>query len=71
MNATPDELLTLFDAGAQGRADVDMRETLWAILVDVQESYGLAMKEAGIEIGKRVEIQATVSDYLANHYGDN
>jgi hypothetical protein len=68
---TPEQLLARFDAGAQGRADVDMRETLWAILTDVQNSYGLAMKEAGIEISKRVEIHATVSDYLANHYGDD
>lgn len=71
MDASSDELLALFDAGAQGRADVDMRAVLWDILDDVRRSYRLALREAGVMPPIAHSVDQTVEDYLINHYGDD
>lgn len=71
MVASPDELLNRFDAGAQGRADVDMRGVLWDILNDVRQSYLLALREAGVHSATANTVDKTVYDYLINHYGDD
>lgn len=62
MARTPDEIMTDFHAAVTGTADLDPVALLWEILEDVQDSYKLA--------GASTETQITVSDYLANHYGE-
>lgn len=43
----------------------------WPVFPDIQNSYELAMCEAGIAADVITAITTTVSDYVANHYGDN
>lgn len=71
-----DEILNVLD---QAQAELeqsapgtyDLRSLLWDVLEDVQDSIELALK--GIKIGPVMteEVLLTVSDYLANHYGDD
>ena len=65
------DLREMYDDGAQGRADVDMGELLGAILADVQDSYRLAMQDAGVHPATAHVVDTTVTDYIVNHYGDD
>lgn len=67
---TPDEILTDYDRGCRGEADVDMRGILWEVIADVGSSYELAMQ--GMQLGQDIiaEVNNEVGDYLASHYGD-
>lgn len=67
----PIQLMQDFRDAAQGRSDLDTEAILGCIIEDVQSSYRLAMVEAGIEPGTVKEIEDTVSDYIANHYGED
>lgn len=68
--ATPgEELRQLYDQGCRGLADVDMGDLLWRIFADVQDSYSLALREAGVHCTTAAVVTASVEDYLANHYG--
>lgn len=68
----PDEILTDFDAGAAGKADVDMREVLWEVIDDVRHSFALAMEcDERVDDATAYEIEVTVLDYVTNHYGDD
>ena len=67
----PDTLMQQFELGAQGLADVDMVGILWNIIADIQDSYTLAMQGAGIAPEVMQEVTETVTDYLANHYGED
>lgn len=44
MSRTPDEILTDFDAGCQGLADIDMREILHEVIADIADSAQLAIR---------------------------
>lgn len=67
---TANKLAELFADGAAGRADVDMQEILWCILADTRDSFRLALKAAGVSADIIESVNATVVDYLVNHYGD-
>ena len=43
----------------------------WTVFPDIQNSYALAMRHAGVKPDTITEITTTVTDYAANHYGDN
>lgn len=69
------EILADYDRGCRGEADIDMRAILWEVIEDVRESYGLAIKhERAISMYPDDldfdSIEASVSDYLTNNYGD-
>ena len=69
---TPDEILTDYDRGCRGEADIDMREILWEIIDDIRSSYALAMEcHERIDDQTAHDITITVEDYLANSYGDD
>ena len=71
MPRLPDEIMTDFQAGCQGTADIDMTALLWEIIQDVMDSYWLAMKNQQVSLKDALNIQDTVVDYLANNYGDD
>lgn len=58
---SPDVIMEDFDAGAKGTRDVDMRGILWEIIEDILDSIRLADGD----------VLATVTDYVANNYGDD
>lgn len=68
---TPSQLLREFDEGRHGRAEVDMRGILHAIIADVQDSYTKAMQSHGASLVTAKAVTAEVTDYIANHYGDD
>lgn len=70
MSDHPDELMSRFEQGARGEADIDMVEVLWAIIDDIRDSYRLAMASAGVYAETSGEIEATVTDYVINNYGE-
>ena len=43
----------------------------WELIADVQESYRMAMRVEGVSKAQIASIDATVEDYLTNHYGDD
>jgi len=72
MARTPDEILADFDAAFLGETDVslsNMRDLLWEIIEDVNNSWMLAV-QAHSPLTAYLAKQ-TVNDYLANHYGDD
>lgn len=46
------------------------QELIWQVIEDIEGSYMLAMRTAGVDEGKIAEISATVSDYAAHYWGD-
>lgn len=74
---TPDETLNLCDRidvalERAGRGDdFDLRDLIWGVIEDVQNSYDLAMHNAEITRSTRFEIRDAVTDYATNHYGDD
>lgn len=71
---TPDEILDVIDQ-AQAALDAThsgqfaLRDLVWEIINDVSSSYELAMHFLGQNVVG--EINNTVGDYLAAHYGDD
>ena len=68
---TPEQLLQEYDDGCHGRADVDMRGILHAIIADVQDSYTKAMLAHGASDVTAKAVTTEVTDYIINHYGDD
>ena len=66
----PDVILADFEAAVRGTADIDPYEILHEIIGDVQSSYRLAMTDV-VDPERVDEVQNTVTDYVANHYGDD
>lgn len=58
-------------ADLQAWLDLNEAVEFWPVFPDVQNSYELAMREVGIAPDVITAITTTVSDYAANHYGDN
>lgn len=71
----PDRLMNRYLADAKGEAAINERmEILWDIIADIQSSYRLAMENVEghfIAPDAITEVEKTVEDYLANHYGDD
>lgn len=42
----------------------------WEAFPDIQDSYALAMRSAGVPEGVITEVTATVTDYAANNWGE-
>jgi hypothetical protein len=68
---TPDEILADIDFVAGDHPMLSVRELMWEVINDIRNSYDLAMFGTGVPDAMRSEVSQTVSDYLANHYGDD
>lgn len=71
---TPDEIQTALWRIADPNdsyAEVSIDEAIWALIEDVKNSYTLAMNGAGIGVATIEHVDDTVSDYLANNYGED
>ncbi|MET3959784.1 hypothetical protein ABIE52_006719 [Rhodococcus sp. OAS809] len=66
----PDEILNDFDQAVRGLADIDSRELIFELIDDLRASYRLAIELHVSDVRAVAEIEAEISDYIANHYGD-
>ena len=67
---TPSQIMADFDRAALGVADIDMHAVLWEMLDDARSSWRLALAAQGHLTPEQInDADATVTDYLANHYG--
>lgn len=70
---SPDEILSDFDLFARlAHENKDtLRELLWEVIEDIQSTVSLAIRSfPGMTVEQISGIEATVMDYIANHYGD-
>lgn len=65
----PDEIMTDFFDGAQGKRDVDMFGTLWLIINDLLDSVKLALENSSLPEAEQEDVYATVAEYAGRHYG--
>lgn len=70
---TADDILTDYDRGCRGEADIDMRSIMWEIIDAVRDSYALALRGTKQPLTREqiVEVEQTVEDFLVNSYGDD
>jgi len=71
----PDAIMADFVTAAHGQADLDITDVLFEILDDVIDSGALFLRslaDRGLLAPNIVEdYRTSVSDYVANHYGDS
>lgn len=72
MARTPKQMCDDFDLAILGRSDIDPHEILHEIIADIVDSMRLAIMNTEpnemLVLRDRLNIIATVEDYITNHY---
>lgn len=68
---SPDEIMSDLDQAIRGVADLDTRDLVFELIDDLRSSYRLAIAPHLSDASAAAAIETEISDYIANHYGDD